>query len=202
MVLTGSETALLFEASNQMYIPDVTVIQLVNEGISEVINSIDFDKDTLQQIANNILRPWGMVPDPNYIFPVPFPKPPPLVPTIPTPTFIFGTKPQKCLIIACYMIRLYEMIIINVTEANIQWVTVTRRSGEQYNYITDYSKEDDPDTTKISKALTIIKWTGNFRDHLRHFIGLINASPAYVIMDYVSVPDYCPALASGQPYSV
>ena len=42
MVLIGAETNLFFKSKNHMSIPDVTVVQIVNEGISKVIELIYF----------------------------------------------------------------------------------------------------------------------------------------------------------------
>ena len=78
---------------NQMGIPHATVIQLQQEGIDNVDNLADFDKDTLSQLADNLRCPGRQVPDPN-----------PMATAgamIPTPAFTFGTKLQKCTGVAC-----------------------------------------------------------------------------------------------------
>jgi hypothetical protein len=46
-----------------MGIPHVTVVQLATEGIIYVIDLADFDKESLQLLADNLRRP-GWVPDP------------------------------------------------------------------------------------------------------------------------------------------
>ena len=83
-----------------MAITNAMVVQIENGGISEVTELLDFDKDTLQKIAENICCLGWRVSDLNYINPVPFPVTPLPVPTILTPTFIFGAKSQKCLMIS------------------------------------------------------------------------------------------------------
>ena len=65
----------------------------------------EIDKDTLQHIDNNLGRPGGRVTDPNYVPPNHMPFPAPVVPTVPTPLFIFGAKSQKCLQVACELVR-------------------------------------------------------------------------------------------------
>ena len=107
-----------------MALPNVMVVQLVNERIFEVTNLLGFDKDNLHHTSNNIHGPVLMVPEPNYIAPVSLTEPPPPVPTILTPLFIFGAKFQKRFLIACDMIQLYDTIVRNVTAANIQWFTL------------------------------------------------------------------------------
>jgi hypothetical protein len=47
-----------------MGIPQATVVQLATEGITSVIDHANFDKESLQQLADNLRRP-GRVPGPN-----------------------------------------------------------------------------------------------------------------------------------------
>mgnify|MGYP000426590370 FL=1 len=93
MVLTNGQVTAFFEFNAQMGIPHATVIQLQAEGITSVDDLIDFDKDTLQQVADNLHRPGGRIPDPtpNAVAGA----------TIPTPPFVFGAKSQKRLLAAC-----------------------------------------------------------------------------------------------------
>ena len=79
-----------------MGIPHETVIQLQAEGITNVENLIDFDKDTLQQVANNLRRPGGRIPDPTL-------NAQPRA-SIPTRSFVFGAKSQKRLQAACDLV--------------------------------------------------------------------------------------------------
>ena len=54
MPLTNAQTTLFFENDAQMGIPNATVVQLQTEGISQVDDLVDFDKDTMTQIADYI----------------------------------------------------------------------------------------------------------------------------------------------------
>ena len=65
MVLTAAQTTAFFEAADQMGIPHATVIQLQVEGMTSLPDLADFDKDTLQQLTDNLRKPGGRVPDPN-----------------------------------------------------------------------------------------------------------------------------------------
>ena len=49
----------------QMEIPHTTVVQLCAEGIEVVADLADFDKDSLQQLADNLRCPGGHVLNPN-----------------------------------------------------------------------------------------------------------------------------------------
>jgi hypothetical protein len=63
MVLTAAQRNAFFEQATQMGIPQATVIQLQAEGINNVEDLIDFDKDTIERVAANLRRPAGRVPD-------------------------------------------------------------------------------------------------------------------------------------------
>ena len=59
MVLTAAQTTAFFEDADQMAIPHATAVELQNEGINTVNDLEKFDKDQLDQIAQNIRRPSG-----------------------------------------------------------------------------------------------------------------------------------------------
>jgi hypothetical protein len=193
MVLTGAQTTQFFESNDQMGIPNATTIQLQNEGISTVDDLNDFDKDTLQQVADNLRRPGGRVPDPT--------PGAAAGATIPTPPFVFGAKSQKRLLAACDIVRYYEETGRPLTAANIQWNTVIKNFGEQWKALKDRKTGDLPEVPKITKALPVIKWTQAFADYLHRVIGVRMIPLAYVIREDVAVPAAAPVLLAGQPHS-
>ena len=65
MVLTVAQMTTFFEHANQMGIPHTTVLQLQSEGITLVSDLVDFNKDSLQQLVDNLRCPGGHVLDPN-----------------------------------------------------------------------------------------------------------------------------------------
>ena len=67
MAIMGAQTTLFDEANDQMEIPRPMLAELRNEGITTIDDLGEFDKYTLQQIADNLRRPGGRVPDPNYV---------------------------------------------------------------------------------------------------------------------------------------
>ena len=91
----------------QMVIPADTVTQLSNEGISTVDDLVDFDKNSLEQVANNLRRPLGG-----------------------SAAFTFGAKLLKRLIIACNLVCYYQSVRRNVTNTNLQWNPIIRNFGE------------------------------------------------------------------------
>jgi hypothetical protein len=193
MVLTNAQTTAFFEQDAQMGIPNETVIQLQAEGISTVDDLIDFDKDTLQQVADNLRRPGGRVPDPT--------PGAAAGATIPTPPFVFGAKSQKRLLSACDIVRYYDATGRALTPGNITWNSVIKNFADQWKAMKDRKAGDVPDVPKITKALPIIKWTEAFADFIHRIIGVRTIPLAYVIREDVVVPAVPPALMNGQPHS-
>ena len=96
MVLTAAQITAFFELPAGMAIPHATRIQLQEEGIDDVGDLVDFDKETLKQVADNLRRPGGRVPNPD-------PGAPPGA-MISTPPFVFGAKSQMRLLAACDLV--------------------------------------------------------------------------------------------------
>ena len=108
MVLTNNQRTAFFENASQMALPHATVVQLVNEGIDEPGDLIEFDKSSISLIADNFRRPGDKVVDPND-----------LNTSIPTQIFIFCAKSQQRLHLACSMVRFYDMIGRGLTPQNL-----------------------------------------------------------------------------------
>ena len=193
MVLTNAQTTAFFENANQMAIPHATVMQLRNEGITAVDDLEEFDADSLAQIANNLRRPGGRIPDPT-------PGAPPGA-TIPTPPFVFGAKSQMRLEAACDLVRFYRTIGRPLTAANIAWDPVMRNFCEIWKSVKERHAADDPVTPTINKGLPVMKWTEAFRDHLHRCLGVKKIALAYVIRNETAVDPVVPPLKNHQPYS-
>ena len=84
MVFTAVQRTAFFENNDQMGIPHAMVVKLQEEGITRPDNLVDFDKDMIKQIADNLGCPAGRIPDPT-------PGAPAGV-MILTPPFVFGAK--------------------------------------------------------------------------------------------------------------
>ena len=194
MVLTAAQTTTFFEHAEQMGIPHATVMQLQSKGITLVADLADFDQDSLQQLADNLRCPGGRVPDPN-------PGTPPGS-TIPTPPFVFGAKSQKCIAVACDLVKDYTTVSHDLTAANLQWSTVMKNFKIQWTVLKERKGDDSPDVPKISKALPVIKWTEAFQDFHNRKIGNRNIPLAYIIRDEPNPPAAAPPLAVGQPHTI
>ena len=192
MVLTAAQTTTFFEHADQMGIPHTTMLQLQSEGITLVSDLADFNKDSLQQLADNLRHPGGHVPDPN-----PAAQP---GSTIPTPPFVFGAKSQRCITVACNLVKYYITVGRDLTAA--QWNTVMKNFDIQWTALKEKKGDDSPETPKISKALPVIKWTEAFQDFLNRKTGNCNIPLAYIIHDEPKPPAAAPPLAPGQPHSI
>ena len=65
MVLTQLQTTAFIENPDQLGIPHETMVQIQREGIQAVADLADFEKQELQQLADNLRKPGGRIPDPN-----------------------------------------------------------------------------------------------------------------------------------------
>ena len=194
MVLTAAQTTTFFEHADQMGIPHTTVMQLCAEGIKAVTDLVDFDKDSLQQLVDNLRRPGGHIPDPN--------PGAPAGSTIPTPPFVFGAKSQKRITVACDLVRFYAVVGCDLTAANLQWNTIMKNFEIQWKALKERKGDESPDVPKISKALPVIKWTEAFQDFLNRKIGNCNIPLVYIIHDEPNPPAAAPPLAVGQAHSI
>ena len=193
MVLTAAQTTTFFEHTDQMGIPHATMLQLQSEGITLVSDLADFNKDSLQQLADNLRRPGGHVPDP---YPAAQPGS-----TIPTPPFVFGAASQRHIAVACDLVKYYITVGCDLTVAILQWNTAMKIFDIQWTTLKEKKGDDSPETPKISKALPVIKWTEAFQDFLNRKIGNCNIPLAYIIRDEPNPPAVAPPLAPGQPHS-
>jgi hypothetical protein len=192
MPLTAAQTTAFFQDAAQMGIPNETVVQLQAEGIDTVDDLAEFDKDTIEQIAANLRRPAGRIPDPS--------PGAAAGATIATPPFPLGAKAQMRLIVATELVRYYVTVGRNITAGNIQWNQVMKNFSEQWKALKDKKGGDEPEVPKITKALPIIKWTEAFRDYLHRVIGVRTIPLAYVTRLVAAVPAIG-AQAAGTPHS-
>ena len=117
MVFTAAQKTAFFENNDQMGFPHAMVMQLQDKGIMRPDNLVDFDKDTIKQIADNLRRLAGCIPDPT--------PGAAAGATIPTPPFMR-------LMAATKLVRYYAMVGCPLTLANMAWNMVMRNFNEQW----------------------------------------------------------------------
>ena len=192
-MLTAVQTTAFFENADQMGIPHAMVVQLGIEGIVTVGDLADFNKDSLQQLADNLRKPGGWITDPN-----------PAAAAgamIATPAFVFGAKSQKRLGVACDLVQYYNTVGHDLTAPNMRWNQVGKNFEIQWKALKDRKDEDPPEVPKITKTLPIMKWTEAFQDYLHRVIGVRVILLAYIICTDSDVPMPAPQLAPNQPHS-
>ena len=193
MVLTGAQTTAFFENADQMGIPHATVVELGIEGIVTVGELADFNKDSLQQLADNLRTPGGRVVYPN---PAAAARA-----TIPTPAFVFRAKSQKLLGVACDLVRYNETVGRDLIAPNMHWNQVRKNFEMQWKALMDRKEEDPLEVPKITKTFPIMKWTEAFQDYLHRVIGVRVIPLAYIICADSGVPMPAPPLVPNQPHS-
>jgi hypothetical protein len=118
------------------------------------------------------------------------------------PAFFFLAKSQERLIVATHLVRYYQTVGRPLSAENMAWNTTMKNFKPSWEALIHKSNKDAPETPKSSKALTVIKWTSAFSDHLHRVFGVRKIPLAYVIRPSVLVEDIALyPLASGYPYS-
>ena len=149
MVLTQLQTTAFFENPDQLGIPHETMVQIQQEGIQAVADLADFEKQELQQLADNLRKPGGRIPDPN-------PNAAPGA-TIPTPAFTYGAKSQKKLTVACDLVRYYQTVGRDLTAANIQWNQVMSNFEIQWKALNDRKILMSPQSPRLCQSSSGLK---------------------------------------------
>ena len=176
-----------------MVLPHRTVIQLQNEGISTVDDLADFDKDSLEQVAESCRRPGGWVPNPHTNAAAGS--------TIPTPPFVFGAKSLLRMQAACEIIKYYNVTGRTITAANIMWDPVIKDFKDQWKALLDQKKHECAEVPKITKALPVMKWLEAFGDYLHRKVGVRGIPLAYITREDVVPVGNAPPLETGKSYS-
>ena len=172
MPLTNAQTISFFETASQMAIPRATVQQMMNEGIGSVDDLSEFTKESIDNLASSLRKTLKTAPE--------------------TGHFILGAKSQKRLTIAAEAVRYYETVDRPLCAANMKWNQVLSNFEIQWKSVTERSKKDPPETPKITKGTTVMKWSEAFKDHCHQYIGARNIALAYVIRDDSEVPEDFP----------
>jgi hypothetical protein len=166
---------------------------IIEEGVNEVSDLAEFDLDNLTQVAGNLRQPGGRIPNPDPAAPAGA--------TVAQPPFSFGDKAQKRLLAACDLVRYYVTVNRALTAGNMQWDPVMKNFTVSWKALKDREGGEAPEVPKISKTLSIIKWTEAFTDFLHRKIGVCMIPLAYVVRAVV-VPPAPTALTTNLPYSV
>ena len=191
MVLTAGQTTAFFEDNDQMGIPNATRVQMQAEGITTPDDLVDFHKDELRQLAENLRKPPGRIqnPDPGAAAGA----------TIPTPGFTFGAMSQMKLLVAANAVRYYDTTGRPLTAANMIWNPVLRNFKQQWEAL-QARRDQDIEVPRLTSTLGIIKWTEAMVVFYDGKVGIRFIPLAYVIRESVAVPGAAPALENSMPH--
>lgn len=174
-----------------MGIPASTQERLAtHENIVSVESLIDYNKDAFSDIASNLRKPGGTMPDPN--------DPNLRVPQTP---FVISAMSLQKLQVASVATSYYKMIGRELTHVNMHYTNVLKDFHMQWKALEERKKEDEPKVPIVTKGLQITKWTDTFNDFCWKVIGARNIPLAYVIRDRVDVEPNPPPLSPGKSYS-
>ena len=149
-----------FEDGAHMVIPHATFAQLLHDVISTVSDLVDFDKESIHYIADNLRSPVGRVHNPQSRA------------VAGAPPFVFGAKYQTCLEVACDLVRFYEPIGRPLTMGNIKWSPLMRKFGLLWKSLVAYCIAGDRATLMTTKELSIMKRCETFGDHLCRYMAV------------------------------
>ena len=141
MILTALQIQEFLKNGDYMGIRRDTFVQIQNEGIYTITDLVDFDKDTINKISDNLRRTSGRIEDPN------------LGATagdiIPTSTFVIGAKSQNHILTACELMRYYKTTRSPLTTGNIAWNPIMRNIVEQWKKLKNRKYGEEPEVTRI-----------------------------------------------------
>src|SRR6056300_858215 len=164
---TAETTKKFFEDADQMALNSRTVGALKEEGIEEVQDLLEFKKDDLTAVFENLRKPDKVLQDEKLVAVEPFKV---------------SAKSQKRLIIASNAVRYYAIVGRSPTPSNMHWAVLSS-FDEQWEALLKKWKKEDHEVPKLTKGISFIKWLEAFKIHLRTKIGARGAPLAYLIRD-------------------
>ena len=65
MLLNVNQTIAFYEDNDQMSLPQATRLQLINEGLEHVHGLLEFNGESIKEIADNLGHQGGKIPNPD-----------------------------------------------------------------------------------------------------------------------------------------
>ena len=76
---------------------------------------------------------------------------------ISTPSFVFGAKSQKGLVVSIRLISYYEIVVLPTSAANVQWNPVMKNFKVHWKAPKEKKNRYESEVSNTTKALPIIK---------------------------------------------
>ena len=198
MVWTANATRTFFENADSMGVPADTRVKLIDEGLATVDDLAEFKEDTLKDVQYNLRYHNDMIPDPNPPAGLPDGAP---VPQIRRGPYLLPAKSKKRMLEAGELVRFYRTVGRDTSAANMTYAVISFFT-QAWEVSTAGREKDDASVPKISKNLTVMKWTVSFKNYLSKKIGVRMIPLSYVIRENViPVPAAAPTLRANLPYS-
>ena len=192
MVFTAAQTTSFFEDADQMALEQNTHIELSNQGIDNVDDLKEFDKESLKMVADSLSNPGGRVPNPDPAAPAGS--------TIPRPPFVFGAKSRLRLIAACDTVRCYDTVGRDLTPGNMRHDPIIKNFAQQCKALQE-RKDEEIEVPKITKGLKVMKWAESFEDWLSQQVGVRCVPLKCVTREVEVAPIPPPQLITNMPHS-
>ena len=176
MPLDEDQTTAYFEGHDGLGLSATTRARLAKEGIVEVSDLVEFDKDSINMVASNIRKGAAA-------------------------NAILGAKAQKRMTETADLLCFYQAIGREVTTERIQY-EVIHDFSLQWKALQDRKATDQAKPPMMSKELGILKWSEAFYDFLDQTIGVRGAPLSYVTRAHAVPPGDLPEQAEGKPHSV
>eukprot|EP00957_Ditylum_brightwellii_P072254 5492416-Ditylum_brightwellii.AAC.1 len=142
--LTKEQTNSFFTSSRQIEVSKETLAQLGQEGIKKVKDLVEFSKDILKQVAENLKRLGGRTKNPDKEKGNNNPS------TIPQTPYLFGVRTQKRLQEALELTRYYATVGHCLTVSNTVYKTVIQSFTNQWASLKDHKHQTQPVVLKIT----------------------------------------------------
>ena len=140
-----------------MGLPNRTINGLNTMGINHPDDLVDYTDELLKQLKEDLRKPPGTIPDPNWVAPVQQPPvqgqpapPAPQAPHIPTPAYVISPISLKRLTVAADIVRYYTTVGRNVTVTAMSWNGPLVHYMQYMEARKRIKEEDEPDVPKVT----------------------------------------------------
>ena len=170
---------------------------IIEEGLESISDLVDLSHDDgVKTLCQNVRKPAGSVPQPNWIAPNPNPQNI-RAPMIARSGQSIPTICEQRLTIAAYGAKIYRSIGRQITTASLNRERL-REFQQHYEMIQNHTEPDS--LPELSKTFTVQKYLDQLPTYLREMLGVNKVSLSYVIRESELVPIDPPALQQGRPW--
>ena len=184
----------------EMGVPADTIPGLEVEGITNAETLAEYNEELLKALKDDLRRPPGTIPDPNWVAPPQQEGQPALVaPHIPRPGYVLSPILLNKWKVAADLIRYYIMVGREINPAAVAWNGPCMHYQQYMKACDKAGDEDEPQMPKITKNLGITLWVDAFELYLQRIKGCRDVPLAYVVRS-IETPPAVDARVTRRPY--